>query len=267
MPFVQTNGIRLAYQRSGRGEPVLMIMGSGAGGHVWALNQTPALHQAGYQTVVFDNRGIAPSDAPAGKYSLADVVADTRGLIAGLDLAPCRIVGISLGAMIAQELAIQDPGLVRCAVLIATRARSDAARQALQAADVALLESGVLLPPAYKAAATAFRMLSPSTLNDDAAVRPWLDLFELSGGSDGTADGQTWIDAAEDRRAALRAVTAPCRVIAFEDDVITPLHLAAEVAEAIPDCDLIRIRDCGHLGHLERPDDLNAAIIEFLSRH
>lgn len=64
MPQVSTNGIRLSYQRSGQGEPVLFIMGSGAAGRVWTMHQTPAVIQAGYQAVVFDNRGIGGSDAP-----------------------------------------------------------------------------------------------------------------------------------------------------------------------------------------------------------
>ncbi|MFJ8467825.1 alpha/beta fold hydrolase [Streptomyces swartbergensis] len=264
--FVTTNGIRLAYERSGRGEPVLMIMGSGSAGRAWTMHQTPALHAAGYATVVFDNRGIAPSDAPPGKYVLADMVADTKGLIEALDLAPCRIVGTSLGAMIAQELTIDHPELVRCAVLIATRARADAARRAQTEAEIALVESGVRLPAAYEAATTVFKMFSPATLNDDDAVAAWLDIFEMSGGG-AAQDRQAWADIADDRRPALRRVTAPCRVVTFTDDLITPPHLGAEVAEAIPGCDLVEISGCGHLGYLERPDALNAAIIEFLDNH
>src|SRR5438445_9445780 len=97
MPYVSTNGIRLAYERSGRGERVLLIMGSGAGGNVWSMYQVPALNGAGYETVTFENRGVPPSDAPPGDYSLADMVADTVGLIEALDLAPCRLVGTSMG--------------------------------------------------------------------------------------------------------------------------------------------------------------------------
>jgi pimeloyl-ACP methyl ester carboxylesterase len=265
MPYVHTNGIRLAYQRSGRGENVLLIMGSGAASHVWTLHQTPALHAAGYATVIFDNRGIPPSDAPAGKYSLADVVGDTKGLIEALDLAPCRIVGTSLGAVIAQELAIDHPQLVRCAVLIATRARSDAARRAQVAADLALAECGATLPREYAATQKVFQMLSPASLNDDAAVTMWLEIFELAGGA--AVNGQVWIDTTGDRRAALGRIATPCRVIAFADDLITPPHLAAEVADTIPDCDFVQIAECGHLGHLERPDQLNTAIIEFLDKN
>lgn len=59
----------------------------------------------------------------------------------------------------------------------------------------------------------------------------------------------------------------PCRTIAFTDDLICPPHLVAEVADAIPGCDHVEIPDCGHLGNLERPDAVNAAIIEFLAKY
>lgn len=266
MPHVFTNGIRLAYERSGRGERVLLIMGQAAAGRLWTVHQTPALVKAGYQAITFDNRGIPPSDVPGGKYSLADMVADTKGMIEALDAAPCRIVGASLGALIAQELAIGWPHLVRCAVLIATKSRSDAARAAQAKADLAMLESGIRLPPDYEAAMAVFQMLSPATLNDDAVISMWLETFRLSGGRE-TARGQAWIDTATDRREALRAVRAPCRVIAFSDDLVTPPHLAAEVAEAIPDCDFVEIPGCGHSGYLERPTEVNSAIIEFLDKN
>jgi pimeloyl-ACP methyl ester carboxylesterase len=266
MPYVFTNGIRLAYERSGRGERVLFIMGSGAGGRVWTMHQTPAVVQAGYQAVTFDNRGIAPSDVPAGKYSLDDLVADTRGLIEALDAAPCRIVGTSLGSLIAQELAISAPHLVRSAVLIATKSRSDVVRAAQAQAERALLESGLKLPNESEAVAAVFQTLSPATLNDDVAVSLWLDTYRRSLGRD-AAYGQAWVDTDTDRRAALRTITAPCRVISFGDDLVTPPHLSAEVADAIPNCDLVEIPGCGHFGYLERPDEVNAAIIEFLDKN
>ncbi|HET8658432.1 MAG TPA: alpha/beta hydrolase [Micromonosporaceae bacterium] len=267
MPFHETGGVRLSYQRSGQGENVLLIMGSGAAGHVWTLHQTPALHRAGYQTIIFNNRGIPPSDAPEGRYSLADVVADTKGLIEALELAPCRIVGTSLGAMIAQELAIGWPHLVRCAVLMATRARSDALRLALTAAGRTLLDSGIHLPTSYDAVTTAMKMLSPATLNDDQAISTWLEILELASEGGDPSSGQEWIDTDDDRRAALRTITAPCRVIAYADDLIAPPHLCAEVADAIPNADFVTIDGAGHLGHLERPDETNTAIIEFLDKY
>lgn len=89
------------------------------------------------------------------------MVADTKGLIEALDLGPCRIVGYSMGAMIAQELAIEAPHLVRSAVLMATRARSDAMRRAMLESEQLMRENRVQLPPKYEAVRTVLEMLSP----------------------------------------------------------------------------------------------------------
>lgn len=267
MQFVSTNGIRLAYERAGSGEPVLLIMGQAAGGNVWSMYQVPALTRAGYQAVSFDNRGMPPSDVPPGGYSLADLVTDTAGLIEALRLAPCKVVGTSLGAFIATELAVRRPDLVTCCVLMATRARADAFRQALSAGERALTRDGIRLPPDYDAPISVLQMFSPATLNDEANIPMLLDIYAMSSRRREAASGQGAIDLLSDRRDALRKVPVPCRVISFADDLMCPPHLVAEVAEAIPDCDYVEIAACGHLGYLERPDEVNTAIIEFLDKH
>jgi pimeloyl-ACP methyl ester carboxylesterase len=267
MPYVSTNGIRLAYERAGQGKRVLLIMGQAAGGNAWTLFQVPALTKAGYEAITFDNRGVSPSDVPPGDYSLADLVADTAGLIEALDAGPCPLVGTSMGAYIATELAVTRPDLVSCCVLLAARARADAARQALWAGERALARDGIQLPPGYGASVSVLQMLSPATLNDETAISMWLDIYEMAAARRAAASGQTAIDLVSDRRAALRAVPVPCRVIAFSDDLMCPPHLCAEVAEAIPDCDYVEIGSCGHLGYLEQPDEVNSAIIEFLDKY
>ena len=267
MPYVSTNGIRLAYERTGRGERVLLIMGQAAGGNVWSMYQVPALKSAGYEVITFDNRGMSPSDVPPGDYSLADLVADTEGLIEALDAGPCRLVGTSLGALVAVELAVRRPDLVSCCVLMATRARSDAVRRAVSAGERALTSSGIQLPPSYEAMVGVLQMFSPATLDDDAVVSAWLEIYEISATRRAAASGQDAIDLTSDRRDTLRAVPVPCRVIAFSDDLMCPPHLCAEVAEGIPDCDDVEIGSCGHLGYLERPDEVNSAIIEFLDKN
>jgi pimeloyl-ACP methyl ester carboxylesterase len=270
MPYVSTNGIRLAYERAGRGGRagrVVMIMGQAAGGNVWSLYQVPALERAGYEVITFDNRGMPPSDVPPGDYCLADLVADTAGLIDALGAGPCALVGTSLGSWVAAELAVVRPDLVSCCVLMAVRVRADAARRAVAAGERALREKGVVLPAAYEAPIAVLQMFSPATLNDDAAVSAWLDIYELSAGRRAAAGGQDAIDLMGDRREALAAVAVPCRVIAFSDDLMCPPYLGAEVAGAIPDCDYVEIGRCGHLGYLERPAEVNAAVIEFLAKN
>jgi pimeloyl-ACP methyl ester carboxylesterase len=267
MPYLYTRGIRLAYERTGQGQPVLLIMGQAAGGNVWRMHQVPALNGAGYEAITFENRGVPPSDVPPGDYSLADLVADATGLIEALDAGPCRLVGTSMGAVIAAELAISRPDLVTCCVLMAMRARADAFRRALSAGERVLSHTGARLPAAYDVPNSVMQMFSPATLNDDATLSMWLDVFELSADRRASASGQNAIDLGSDRRDALRAVPVPCRVIAFSDDLMCPPHLCAEAAEAIPDCDYVEIGSCGHLGYLERPDAVNSAIIEFLDKN
>jgi pimeloyl-ACP methyl ester carboxylesterase len=152
-------------------------------------------------------------------------------------------------------------------VLIATRARADVVRKAQTLADRALVEQSIRLPAPYQAVDTVQKMLSPATLRDDAVTSTWLEIFELAAEASDQAGGQTWVETIEDRRPALTAITAPCRVIAFTDDGISPPHLAAETADAIADCDFVEIPGCGHLGYLERPDEVNTAIVEFLDKH
>jgi pimeloyl-ACP methyl ester carboxylesterase len=267
MSFVSVNGIRLSYERTGKGHRVLLIMGQAAGGNVWSMYQVPALTEAGYEVITFDNRGMPPSEVPPGDYALADLVADTEGLIEALDAGPCRVVGTSLGAMVAAELAVQRPDLVTCCVLLALRSRADTFRRALWAGERALAREGLKLPPPYEAPISLLQMFSRATLNDDVAVSSWLDLYEMSSARREAASGQDAVDVLCDRRDVLRAIPVPCRVIAFSEDLMCPPHLCEEAAEIIPDCDYVEIGSCGHVGYLERPAEVNAAMIEFLDKY
>lgn len=152
-------------------------MGAGATGRVWHLHQVPALVDAGYRVITFDNRGISPAEPG---FTVDDLVADTAGLIEHLGLGRCRLVGTSMGAQVVAELALSRPDLVSQAVLMATRGRPDVMRAAMGRAEKELLDSGVTIPPRQEAVDRALRNLSPHTLNADAAISDWLDVFEMS---------------------------------------------------------------------------------------
>jgi len=265
MPFLSCNGVRLAYEIAGEGDPVLLVMGSAARGRVWSAHQVPALVAAGYRVVTFDNRGVEPSDVPPGPYRLDDLVDDTVALVEGLGLAPCRIAGVSMGAFVVQELVLKRPDLVRSAVLMATKARSDVARAAHSRAARDLVSAQVRLPASYRAATLAFQVLSPRTLNDDREARQWLDLFEQFPVDEQLSAVHSGLDEFPDRRTALQGVQCPCLVVAFEDDVMVPPHLGREVADAIPQARYHEIPGCGHLGYLEKPDEVNRVLLEFFS--
>ncbi|WP_261989265.1 alpha/beta fold hydrolase [Streptomyces sp. uw30] len=264
MPSARINGIRLHYEDVGDGEPVVLVMGQGAGGRAWHLHQVPALVEAGHRVVTFDNRGIPPTDECPEGFTVDDLVADTAGLAEHLGLAPCRFVGVSMGAYVVQELMLARPGLVRQGVLLATQGRTDVLRAAMARAERALYDSGSELPTAYGAWIRALENLSPATLDDEGQIRDWLELFEFSPQVKGPGvRAQLDLEVPEGRLAAYRAIDVPCLVVGFADDVVLPPHLGREVADAIPGAVHQEIKGCGHYGYLERPDEVNRLLLEF----
>jgi pimeloyl-ACP methyl ester carboxylesterase len=255
--------INLAYDDRGSGEPVVFIAGRGGAGRTWHPHQVPAFLAAGYRCITFDNRGVGATENAEG-FTTQTMVADTAALIESLDAAPARIVGVSMGAFIAQELMVARPELVSSAVLMATRGRLDRARQFFHEAEVELHASGVQLPPAHDARNRLLESFSRKTLNDDAAVEDWIAMFctwpvkQTPG-----LRAQMYVSPQTNRLAAYRSIAAPVLVMGFADDIVTPAYLGREVADAMPNGRYLQIPDAGHLGFLERPQAVNAAALQF----
>lgn len=255
----------LSYQDSGHGDAVLLIAGHGAVGRTWHIHQVPAFLAAGYRVVTFDNRGVG-AKAHCEGFTTATMVDDTATLIEELGLAPVRLVGVSMGSFIAQELMLARPELVSQAVLMATRGRHDRTREFFHAAEEEFADADIRLPPTYDAKIRLLEGFSPMTLNDEHAVEDWIDTFTMwpSTSTAGTR-AQFGISPENDRLPAYRSIATPVLVIGFADDVVMPPYLGAEVAEALPNGRYVEIADAGHLGFLERPDAVNAEIIRFLT--
>ncbi|MFD9720133.1 alpha/beta fold hydrolase [Streptomyces sp. NPDC059076] len=269
------NGRRLMYTEHGSGRPAVLVMGTGSPGRVWQLHQVPALVKAGYRVITFDNRGIDPDDGPpptaaSHRFTLTDMVQDVAGLITHVHDGPAVVIGTSLGARIAQEVALARPDLVTQLVAMGAYARPEPVQDLLTAGQCALHDQKTVLPPAFHAAITALQNLSPRTLRDAVAVRDWLDVFEASGSpiTDGVrAQYAVQLADSQDRRHAYERITVPTLVIGFADDLMIPPWLSREVADAVPGAQYAEIADCGHFGYLERPDAVNASILRFLAEH
>lgn len=254
----------LAYNDSGAGDPVLFIAGTGGAGRTWHIHQVPAFLAAGYRCITFDNRGIGATENANG-FSTPQMVADTAALIERSVGGPVRVVAMSMGAFIAQELMLVRPDLVRQAVLMGTRGRLDDTRKAFRAADVALAESGADIPAAYSAKVRVLENFSPKTINSPA-VREWLEMFAaFPVRRTPGLRAQLTVVPDENRLPAYRSIPTETLVIGFADDVITPPALGREVGEALPNGRYVQIANAGHLGFLERPDPVNAAMLQFFA--
>ncbi len=257
--------MNLAYDDRGSGDPVLFIAGRGGAGRTWHLHQVPAFLAAGYRAITFDNRGIGATEQADG-FGVEQMVADTAALIEKLDAVPARIVAVSMGSFIAQELMLARPDLVHSAVLMATRGRQDRTREFFRAAERELADSGVVLPPSYEAKVRLLESFSPKTLNDDAVVRDWIDMFTMwPTKSTPGLRAQTDVGPRDNRLPAYRSITAPALVIGFGDDVVLPPHMGREVADALPNGRYLEIPNTGHLGFIEKPQVVNVAALDFFA--
>ncbi|MFE2294711.1 alpha/beta fold hydrolase [Streptomyces sp. NPDC059452] len=266
MPSVPLNGISLTYDDTGEGEPVVLVNGAAAGRTTWRARQTSALNAAGYRVVALDNRGLAPNVSPPGGITLDAMAADVAALIDHLSLGPCRIVGFSMGASVVAELLLARPELVGRAVLMAGWARPHPFGSALRRARRDLYDGGVDLPASHRAVFAALTYLSPHTLRDPRAVQDWLDVFTYAPGESGPGIRAQWdVVGDTDRLSRYAAIDVPLLCIGFADDVLVPAAATREIADAVPGARYTEIERAGHFGHLERPAEVNAALLDFFA--
>lgn len=263
------NGVELAFDVSGHGDAVVLVAGTGMPGIAWFAHRS-RLEAAGYQTIAFDSRGVGSSSAPDGPYSVEDLAADTAGLIDHLGIAPCHVIGLSLGGMTAEALARSRPDLVRSAVLIGGAGRTSAYERLLSKAELELaaLEH---VPPFLDVLGMLHESLSSTQLQDEGLVRAWA---ELAGARQWQGPGRlgqahanlTWGER-EDWEASWAAVHCPVLVMAFEHDIIFPPRISEAAAAHMPRAEFIEVKGQAHGGVMVSPDEVTDLAIEFLQRH
>ena len=265
----------LAYEVRGEGTPVVLVSGLGGGAEAWDATRTRgALVEAGFRTVVFNNRGIPPTTVPEPPYTVSDMAQDTIGLIEHLDFGePCFVMGTSLGALIAQSVALARPDLVRAVILNTGGGNYPLAFRIRLEASVAAMRCG------GDAAATALRStllasLPAGLLADDDIVQNMMDAWSSVGAlefADMTGElGQqeallTW--AREDHLDELEHMAVACLVVANEHDSIFTLGGRHDMLSRIPEAELVVIPGEGHICLNGRSmKHLNTTAVEFLRR-
>ena len=269
MPNATVNGISIDYSMAGDGPPVLLICGTGQPADLW-FAQVADLTAAGHTVITFDNRGCGRSQAPPAPYLVADMAADTAGLIDHLGLGPCDIIGYSLGGYIAQELAVTRAGLIRRLVLLAGAGQAPAYAVARSRAAVDLARALDPLPVSFDVADLLLSLHSMAQLqDDDDAVKMTISLIEA--GEPWTNPGrlgQYQADLAWQEDGSqldrLSRITSPCLAMAFEHDCWFPPRAVREAARRIPGCRYTELPELGHGAPLLAAGQVNPILAEFL---
>jgi pimeloyl-ACP methyl ester carboxylesterase len=118
MPKINVNGVDLYYEIHGSGEPLLLLEGLGYSTWMWH-RQIEYLAQH-YQVIIFDNRGVGDSDKPDHPYTIEMMARDAAGLLHKLGVKKAHVLGVSMGGLIAQQLAILFPRVINKLVLCCT---------------------------------------------------------------------------------------------------------------------------------------------------
>src|SRR5947207_3139197 len=121
MPTVRVNGVRLFYESSGTGEPLLLIPGFACDHSIWG--KVAPLLSAKHRVVSFDNRGMGESSGLEGPCSIREMADDLARLLDELGIKRADVAGHSMGGMIAQELVLAYPDRVRSLLLLASAAK------------------------------------------------------------------------------------------------------------------------------------------------
>jgi 3-oxoadipate enol-lactonase len=259
MPLASIADIKLYYEMFGRGEPVIFIHGLGSSGRDWH-NQVEFFSKH-YQVITVDLRGHGQSSKRAGPYSMLLFAADMVDLITSLGIKPCHVVGISLGGMIAFQLAASRPDLFRSMVVVNSRPefiirtfreyiklwQRDLIARLFGMRTVGKMISKQLFPKLEQESLRK-ELVQHWSENDSRAYRE--SLHAMVGWS---AVGQ------------LGSMDIPTLVVAAEDDY-TPLSYKEAYVTQMPQAEMVVIPDSRHYTPLDRPDIFNKTLMKFLSR-
>jgi len=252
MPLLRAGEIELDYERSGSGPPLLAIMGMSGTSLHWGQPFLSALEQH-FEVIVYDHRGVGASSRLEGQLTIAQMAEDAAALMAALGLDSAHVLGISMGGMIAQELALGQPARVRTLTLGCTYCGGEgselAAPQALQKLSAAMMSGDRRL-----ALRTAWEInVSPAFALDDEAYARFEAIASRRAVAVPVIMAQMQACAAHDTNARLHELAMPTLVIHGTEDELLPVQNGRLIASRVPGSQLEIFDGVGHLFFWEHP--------------
>jgi 3-oxoadipate enol-lactonase len=217
-----------------------------------------------FRLIVLNNRGFDSADAPAGWYTVATMVADAVAVLDAEGVRSAHILGVSLGGMVAQELAIAHPDRVERLVLVSTTPGWPCTYP-MPAPSGRLLALAPVLPREAALRRQVENMISPHSIAERPRLVGRLLGYRRTSGHDRRSSqrqmlaGATYLGGLRQQR--IRAETL---VLHGSADTVADPRNAARLAEQIPSAQLVMFPDAGHLLSWEHPDEFVEVVSNFL---
>lgn len=267
--FVTVNGISICYDTLGDPDDpaLLLVAGLGVQMITWEPEFTQALASSGFFVVWYDNRDVGlSSEVTHPDYTLSDMAADGIGLLTALGIEKAHILGVSLGGMLAQLMAIEHPDHVLSLGCVMSTTGNPADNEATREA----IEVIGSRPPSTREEAieqTVFRARylagTAFPFDDERHRRRAAAAFDRASNPDGKMRHRRAARDARDRTPGLRALAVPTVVIHGDADPAVTVSGGRAIAAAVPDAHLVVIPGMGH----EVPPDVNDQIVSAVVRN
>ncbi|MFE7300701.1 alpha/beta fold hydrolase [Streptomyces sp. NPDC057579] len=262
MASVQYDGITVEYEDEGSGEPLVLVHGHPFDRSMWRP-QITHFSRAGMRVIAADLRGYGGSSVVPGKTSLETFARDVAGLLDRLGIERCVLGGLSMGGQIVMECYRQFPERIRALLLADTFAAADTeeGRAVRLRTAQRLLTEGM----AGYAQEVLPKMISAANVTALPAVAEHVLGMMRNASPEGAAAALRGRAERRDYTGLLPRITVPTLVVVGAEDEFTPVADARLIHEAVPGADLKVIQNAGHMPNLERPEEFNAALADFLS--
>jgi len=216
-----------------------------------------------YRVLRYDTRGHGGTDAPAGPYALDDLTEDLRALWQALGMTRTHFIGLSMGGMIGQIMALKYPQMLQSMVLCDTMSRVPTEAKPMWDERIHTAETHGMEPLVESTIARwftePFRQQGSPVLDQ---VRTMIRTTPPRGYA-----GCCHAIAALNLTDRLKEVTLPTLIIVGEDDPGTPVSASRTIHEQIKGSELVILKSAAHLSNLEQPAAFNQALTTFLAKH
>ena len=266
MPTIElATGPTLNYVRRGEGEPMLLIQGMSGNHLAWGEPFLSDLERD-FDVVAYDHRGVGRSSAVTDPFTITELADDAAALIAALGWEAAHVVGISMGGMVAQELALRHPDRIRTLTLGCTYAGGEGSALTSSQVSTKLAEAMMAGDP-DRAIATAYEVnVSPGYGADKSAYGTFYEMATALPTPVPVIMLQMQAIAAHNTLDRLHEISAPTLVIHGTVDEMLPYSNAVLIASKIPDAQLETLEGVGHMFWWEQPERSAAAIRALVER-